>query len=43
MLDTVSKNLSKVIQIDEKQIHGHLGELVRNLLTEFKKGQELAV
>jgi hypothetical protein len=29
MSDSVSKNLSKVIQIDEKQIRDHLGELVR--------------
>ncbi len=29
MSDSVSKNLSKVIQIDEKQIQEHLGELVR--------------
>ena len=29
MSDSVSKNLSKVIQIDEKHIRDHLGELVR--------------
>jgi transposase-like protein len=34
MSDSVSKNISKVIQIDEKQIREHLGELVRGSLEE---------
>ena len=34
MSDSVSKNLSKVIQIDEKQIRDHLGELVRGSVEE---------
>ncbi len=34
MSDSVSKNLSKVIQIDEKQIQEHLGELVRGSVEE---------
>jgi len=32
MTDSVAKNLGKVIQIDEKQIREHLGELVRGRL-----------
>jgi len=34
MSDSVSKNLSKVIQIDENQIREHLGELVRGSVEE---------
>ena len=34
MSDSVSKNLSKVIQIDENQIRDHLGELVRGSVEE---------
>ena len=34
MSDSVSKNLSKVIKIDESQIRDHLGELVRGSVEE---------
>jgi len=34
MSDSVSKNLGKVIQIDEDQIREHLGELVRGSVEE---------
>ena len=34
MSDSVSKNLGKVIQIDETQIQQHLGELVRGTVEE---------
>ena len=34
MSDSVSKNLDKVIHIDEDQIQQHLGELVRGTIEE---------
>jgi putative transposase len=34
MSDSVSKNLGKVIQIDENQIREHLGDLVRGSVEE---------
>ena len=34
MTDSVSKNLGKVIQIDEEQIQQHLGEMVRGTVEE---------
>ena len=34
MTENVSQNLGKVIQIDEEQIHQHLGELVRGTVEE---------
>jgi putative transposase len=34
MSDSVSKNIGKVIQIDENQIRAHLGELVRGSVEE---------
>ena len=34
MSDSVSKNLGKVIQIDEEQIQQHLGEMVRGTVEE---------
>ncbi len=34
MSDSVSKKLGKVINIDESQIHAHLGELVRGSVEE---------